>query len=141
MNINKYVDKKYEKMSLKQLAGSPVDALQGLSEKDAKLLHDAFKVKTISDLAKLKYVKWAKAICLLADGEDRSIGHYMNINKIIDKEYENLSFEQLKTIPFEALSGVNYNDAILFRKAFNKRELSRYVNIAGAIVTLAEAEE
>jgi len=141
MNINKYVDKKYEKMSLRQLSGAPVDAFQGISEKDAKLLYDAFKVKTINDLAKLKYVKWAKAICLLAEGEDRAFGRYMNINKFLDKEYENMSFEQLKSIPFEALQGVSENDAILFRKAFNKRELSKFVNIAQAIVTLAEAEE
>jgi len=70
MNIKKFVDKKYEKMTLKQLASSPVDALQGISENDAKLLKEAFNVKTIADLAKLKYVKWAKAICLLADGEE-----------------------------------------------------------------------
>ena len=70
MNINKFVDKKYEKMTLKQLAAAPVDALQGISEGDAKLLKEAFKVKTIADLAKLKYVRWAKAICILAEGEE-----------------------------------------------------------------------
>ena len=70
MNINKFVDKKYEKMTLKEIAGSPVDAIQGVSEGDAKLLKDAFKVKTVADLAKLKYVKWAQAICVLADGEE-----------------------------------------------------------------------
>ena len=69
MNIVKFVDKKYEKMSLKELTGAPVDALQGVSAGDAKLLKEAFNVKTIADLAKLKYVKWAKAICLLAEGE------------------------------------------------------------------------
>jgi len=70
MNIKKFVDKKYEKMSLKQLTAAPADALQGISENDAKLLKEAFNVKTIADLAKLKYVRWAKAICLLADGEE-----------------------------------------------------------------------
>ena len=70
MNINKFVDKKYEKLSLKQIAASPVDALQGISEGDAKLLKDAFKVKSVADLAKLKYVRWAKAICILAEGEE-----------------------------------------------------------------------
>jgi hypothetical protein len=48
---------------------SPVDAIVGISEGDAKLLKEAFKVKTVTDLAKLKYVKWAQAICTLADGE------------------------------------------------------------------------
>ncbi|MCL2244938.1 MAG: hypothetical protein FWC03_10810 [Treponema sp.] len=70
MNINKFVDKKYESMTLKELAGAPVDAIQGISEGDAKLLKEAFKVKTVSDLAKLKYVKWAQAICVLAEGEE-----------------------------------------------------------------------
>jgi len=70
MNINKFVDKKYESMSLKELVSAPVDAIQGVSEGDAKLLKEAFKVKTIADLAKLKYVKWAQAICVLAEGEE-----------------------------------------------------------------------
>ena len=70
MNINKFVDKKYEKMTLKQLVSAPVDALQGVSEGDAKLLKEAFNIKTISDLAKLKYAKWAQAICLLSEGEE-----------------------------------------------------------------------
>jgi len=70
MNINKYLDKAYEKMNLKDLPEAPVDAIAGISEGDAKLLKDAFNVKTIKDLAKLKYVKWAKAICTLAEGEE-----------------------------------------------------------------------
>jgi hypothetical protein len=70
MNINKLVDKKYEKMTLKQIAAAPVDAIQGISEKDAIALKEAFKVKTVADLAKLKYVKWAQAICACAEGEE-----------------------------------------------------------------------
>jgi len=69
MNINKAVDKAYEGKSLKELVGAPVDALQGLSENDAKLLKDAFNVKTIEDLANLKFVKWAQAIVALAATE------------------------------------------------------------------------
>jgi hypothetical protein len=33
MNINKLVDKKYEKMKFKEIAAAPVDAIQGISEK------------------------------------------------------------------------------------------------------------
>ena len=69
MNINKFLDKKYEKLTLKEIATSPVDAIAGISEGDAKLLKEAFRVKTIADLAKLPYVNWAKAICALAEGE------------------------------------------------------------------------
>jgi len=70
MNINFCVVKAYEKLTLKEIAKSPVDALQGVSENDAKLLKEAFNVKTVADLAKLKYVKWAQAICTLAEGEE-----------------------------------------------------------------------
>lgn len=67
MNINKALDKAYEEKSLKELVDAPVEALQGVSENDGKLLKEAFNVKTIGDLAKLKYVKWAQAIVALAE--------------------------------------------------------------------------
>ena len=70
MNINKFIDKKYEKLTLKELTLAPVDAISGISEGDAKLLKQAFHVKTVSDLAKLPYINWAKAICALAEGEE-----------------------------------------------------------------------
>lgn len=69
MNISKAVDKAYEGKSFKEIADSPVSALQGITEDDAKLLQKAFKVKTVRDLAKLKYAKWAQAIVTLADTE------------------------------------------------------------------------
>ncbi|EMY60580.1 hypothetical protein [Leptospira terpstrae] len=69
MNINKAVDKAYESKSLKEIADSPVSAIQGLSDGDADLLLKAFNVKTIRDLANLKYVKWAQAIVTLSDTE------------------------------------------------------------------------
>jgi len=141
MNINNFVDKKYEKMTLKQLAASPVEALSGITEKDAKALYEAFKVKTVSDLAKLKYIKWAQAICLLAEGEEKAMMRYMNINKFLDKKYERMSFTQLKDAPFEALAGVTNQDSVMIKKAFRKKQLSKFANIAQAIVTLAEAEE
>jgi len=69
MNINKFLDKKYETLTLKELVNAPVDAIAGISAGDAKLLKEAFRVKTVADLAKLPYVNWAKAICALAEGE------------------------------------------------------------------------
>lgn len=70
MNINKAVDKTFETKSLKEIADSPVHALQGLSAGDANLLKEAFNVKTVRDLANLKYVRWAQAIVNLADTEE-----------------------------------------------------------------------
>jgi hypothetical protein len=70
MNINKLIDKKYEKLTLKELAAAPVDAIAGISAADVKILKEVFNVKTISDLAKLpSYINWAKAICTLAEGK------------------------------------------------------------------------
>jgi hypothetical protein len=69
MNIDKFVIKEYEKLTLKEIANAPVYAISGVSEGDAKLLKEAFNVKTVADFANLKYVKWAQAICTLAEGE------------------------------------------------------------------------
>ena len=70
MNINKFVDKAYEQMTLKELVNQPVQAIQGVSENDAKLLREAFNVKTVADLARNKFFRWAQAICALADGQE-----------------------------------------------------------------------
>jgi hypothetical protein len=70
MNINKAVDKVFEKKSLKEIADAPISALQGVSEGDLELLQKAFNVKTIRDLANLKYVKWAQAIVTLSETEE-----------------------------------------------------------------------
>ena len=67
MEINNILDKAFEKKPLKELVDAPVSALQGVSEDDAKKLKEAFNVKTIKDLAKLKYVRWAQAIITLAE--------------------------------------------------------------------------
>ena len=65
MNINKYIDKKYEKLSFKQLAEAPYEALAGMSEEKAELLRKAFKKNELS-----KYVSWAEAIVTLAQVEE-----------------------------------------------------------------------
>ena len=70
MNINKALMKAYEDKGFKDLADAPVDAIAGISAGDAKLLDDAFGVKTVRDLAELKYVKWAQAIVALAETEE-----------------------------------------------------------------------
>ncbi|GHU32384.1 hypothetical protein FACS1894172_08930 [Spirochaetia bacterium] len=70
MNINKAVDKAYESKTFKEIADSPVEALQGVSAHDGELLQQSFNVKTVRDLATLKYVRWAQAIVNLADTEE-----------------------------------------------------------------------
>jgi hypothetical protein len=67
MNINKCVDKTYEDKSFRELADAPINALKGVSAKDAELLKEAFNITTIREFASLKFVKWATAIATLAD--------------------------------------------------------------------------
>ena len=47
---------------------SLIDAITGTTPNCCQnfVLKEAFKVKTVVDLAKLKFVKWAQAICTLA---------------------------------------------------------------------------
>ena len=64
----------------------------------------------------------------------------MNINKFLIKEYQKMSFKELNDVPFNAIKGVSESDAERIRETFKPKTLSRYVNIAQAIVTLAEGE-
>ena len=68
-------------------------------------------------------------------------GNKMNINKFLDKEYHGMTFNELKHAPFSAIKGVSESDDDRMRAAFKRNELSKFVEIADAIVTLAEGEE
>lgn len=70
MNINLALDKEYETKSLKEIADAPIEALQGVSPRQAELLKEAFSIKTIRQLAELRFVKWAQAIVTLAEKEE-----------------------------------------------------------------------
>ena len=61
------VDKTYEGKSLSEIADAPVEALQGISEGDAKHLKDAFNIKTVRDLGTNKYFLWAQSIAKIAE--------------------------------------------------------------------------
>jgi hypothetical protein len=66
-NLDKILDKAYEEKSLGEIVEAPVDALSGVSEGDAKLLLDAFKIKTVGDLGRNKYFRAAAALVDLAE--------------------------------------------------------------------------
>lgn len=61
-DLAKLLDKAYEDTSLDKLVDAPVSALAGVSENDAKLLKDAFNVKTIGDLGRNKFFRAATAL-------------------------------------------------------------------------------
>lgn len=69
MNIDKIFDMKFRGMNFRELCNAPIEALSGVSPKDAKALHQAFGVSTIGELADLKFFKYASAIRTLADEE------------------------------------------------------------------------
>lgn len=69
MDIKHLVDKAYENKSLKEIAEASPAALQGVSDKDAEALKAAFGIKTVSQLANNKFVRWAQAIDTLAQFE------------------------------------------------------------------------
>jgi len=63
------LDKAYEQKPLKEIIQASPAALQGVSEKDAEALKQAFNIKTIKDLAENKYIRWAQALTTLAAQE------------------------------------------------------------------------
>ena len=66
-DLSKVLDKAYEDKSLAELVNAPVAALAGVSEGDAKLLQEAFNIKTVGDLGRNKHFRAAAAIVSLAD--------------------------------------------------------------------------
>ena len=69
MQIDKAVIKDFEKKPFKEIANAPVWALQGISQEGAERLKAVLGVKTVKDLAKSKYVRWAQAIVTFGELE------------------------------------------------------------------------
>jgi hypothetical protein len=66
-DLGKILDRAYEDKGLAELADAPVSALAGVSEGDAKLLAEAFNIKSIGDLGRNKHFRAAAAIVALAE--------------------------------------------------------------------------
>lgn len=57
--LTKLLDKAFEEKSLEEIVNAPVSALSGVSENDAKLLQEAFNIKTVGDLGRNKFFRAA----------------------------------------------------------------------------------
>jgi hypothetical protein len=68
-DLAKVLDKAYEDKSLTELLDAPVAALAGVSEGDAKLLGEAFNIKTVGDLGRNKHFRTAAAIVDLSNAK------------------------------------------------------------------------
>lgn len=67
-DLDKVLDKKYENLSLAEVLDAPVAALQGLTDAHGEAL-ESLKIKTVGDLGRNKYIRWAVA---MADLHDRT---------------------------------------------------------------------
>lgn len=65
IDLDKMLDKAWTDKSLPEILAAPVSALKGVSDRDGELLHEAFGVKTVADLAELKYARWAQVLAAL----------------------------------------------------------------------------
>ncbi|SBW22231.1 hypothetical protein [Protofrankia symbiont of Coriaria ruscifolia] len=65
IDLDKVLDKAWAEQDLAKILTAPVSALKGVSDRDGQLLQEAFGVKTVADLANLKYFRWASALAAL----------------------------------------------------------------------------
>jgi len=66
-NLDALLDKAWENKTLAEVLKAPVDALAGVSEGDAKLLKEAFNIKTVQDLGKNEFFRGALLLTQLAE--------------------------------------------------------------------------
>lgn len=65
IDLDKVLDKAWADKSVPEVLAAPVSALKGVSDRQGDLLKEAFGIKTVADLADLKYVGWAQALAAL----------------------------------------------------------------------------
>jgi predicted RecB family nuclease len=131
----KYLDKKYEMMSWKEVAAAPASAISGVSEQDGKDLKEAFGINTVKELAKNKNILLAQGINAFSKAS----------GAILDKTFESKEFEELRVKPVIAIAGISETDAQLLKQAFGVdtiQELAenKFVCIAQTIIALAFLE-
>jgi hypothetical protein len=64
--LKEVLDKAHEAKPVKEIIALSPAALQGVTDKDAELLKQAFGIKTIQDMAENKFFRWAQALVTLA---------------------------------------------------------------------------
>ncbi len=132
VGYDKYLDrrilKEYRDRPLEEVPGLPVHALKGLSEGDEKLLNESFYVKTVRDLAELKYVVWAQELVVLARMPQSKINMDLLKDKPI-KKYETTPVKKILQSPVSALQGVSAADKNRLGKAFNVKTVSQFARL------------
>ncbi|WP_432037900.1 hypothetical protein [Streptomyces cucumeris] len=65
IDLGKMVDKAWADKEISEILGAPASALKGVSDRHGELLQEAFGIKTVADLANLKYFQWASTLAAL----------------------------------------------------------------------------
>ncbi|MBP2703781.1 hypothetical protein JOL79_08185 [Microbispora sp. RL4-1S] len=70
----------------------------------------------------------------------------MDMAKLLDRDYEGMSLDELVKAPVQALAGVSEGDAELLRKAFNIKTVgdlgrNKFFRAATALVDLSESKK
>ncbi|WP_424210941.1 hypothetical protein ACN20G_01910 [Streptomyces sp. BI20] len=65
IDLGGVLDKGWADKSAAEVLAAPVSALKGVSDRQGALLEEAFGVRTVADLAALKYPRWARALAEL----------------------------------------------------------------------------
>ncbi|MBA0051673.1 hypothetical protein E0L36_12430 [Streptomyces sp. AJS327] len=65
IDLDKVLDKAWADKDLPEILDAPVSALKGVSDRQGELLREAFGIKTVADLGRLKYARWAQALAEL----------------------------------------------------------------------------
>ncbi|MCR9142623.1 MAG: LysM peptidoglycan-binding domain-containing protein [bacterium] len=121
--LNNRIVKAFRHLTLTDLPDAPVHALRGLSEGDGELLYKSFYVKTIRDMADLKYIMWAQEIVALGKVPQAKIDMHAFKDKLI-KKYEATPIKKLIQSPITVLQGVSAADTKRMREAFNVKTVN-----------------
>lgn len=147
LNISEVVMKEDESKYFTDLIGASVSTMQGIGPKSTEVAEE-MKLKTVEDLATFKYFLWARAIVTLAETETvggRIDGSYLNINKMIDKNYETKSLKEMCDAPVSALQGVSDSCGALLAtfhvKTVADLAVFKYCRYAEAIVLASKYGE
>ncbi|MER7764462.1 hypothetical protein [Streptomyces sp. NPDC097619] len=65
IDLDGVLDKAWADKPLPEVLAAPVSALKGVSDRQGELLREAFGIKTVADLADLKFARWAQALATL----------------------------------------------------------------------------
>lgn len=112
--------REYEGKSPRELKKAPLHALQGLSPEDGRRLEEAFRIRAVADLAKLKYYQGARFLC--DPGLSRAKQKEAR-RKYLLKAFQEEPWEAMAALPVHAIKGLSENDARLLEESFYTRTI------------------